>query len=679
MLFRAWPVCLALACAVTVAGSEPAYTGAATCAQCHRAIAVSQLKSNMALTWQGSSAPLLPQSYSRRIRDGAVEYTVARSGERLQFRVAMPDRAPVTAPVETTVGGRRHGISFLVRLSEIDGLQLPRAPLVEARYLHYAPSNELVLSPGFPSAAPSTYETAIGRVLSPDFERKCLDCHGDQGKGSHETGVRCESCHGPGGAHVQTVSTNTSDRAIHKPSTTEQELELCSKCHAGFSELYDPVPGDLLISSQVTALKRSQCYIQSGGGVRCTSCHDPHRDGLRADVSATAVCQSCHGAAAVNRAALCPVNQKEKCLECHMPVQQRDSFHMIDHWIRVHPEQGVKAPQQSAANRTRVRPKRLYLRLIVAASSERAAAAHAELAAGATFFSVAQKYSTDPSNITGGYIGEIDPDRMDPQLAAAALQLARGEFSPVLDVGGKQMIVARMPRDFLYEAEQLEREGSRLRQEGRLDQAVAKFEESLRVYPQFLRSLVFLGATLGQRGDAQRAAAVLDYATRLYPEDPAARYNLGLAYEGLGRADQAIAAYRKAIELQRDLMPAYLNLGGLLYSTGRTAEADRVYEAGLEQNPLAASLYFNLAQVYRDLGRAGRAAWAAALAGKIDPKYLARTSQPGAHQPQIVLRGFVSRIDANGRFEFRLRFGESPAARQRGSQIAVQIGVAGIE
>lgn len=631
MLFRAWPVCLALAFTVAAAASEPAYTGAATCAQCHRAIGASQLKSNMALTWQGSWPPLLPRSYSRRIREGAVEYTVAPGGDRLQFRVAMPERAPITAPVETAVGGRRHGVSFLVRLSEIDGLQLPRTPLVEARYLHYAPSNELVLSPGFPSAQPSTYETAIGRVLSPDFERKCLDCHGAQSKASHETGVRCESCHGPGGAHVQAISTNAPSRAIQKPSTTEQELELCSKCHAGFSELYDPVPGDLLISSQVTALKRSQCYIQSGGGLSCTSCHDPHRDGLRADASATAVCQSCHGAGVANRAALCPVNQKEKCLECHMPIERRDSFHMVDHWIRVHPEQGVKAPQQSAANRTRVRPKRLYLRLIVAASAEKAAAAHAELAAGATFFSVAQKYSTDPSNITGGYIGEIDPDRMDPQLAVAALKLARGEFSPVLDIHGKPMIVTRMPRDVLYEAEQLEIEGSRLRPEGRLSEAIAKFEEALRVYPQFLRALVFLGATLGQQGNAQRAAAVLDYATRLYPDDPAARYNLGLAYEAVGRADQAIAAYRKAIELQRDLTPAYLNLGGLLYSTGRIDDAGRVYEAGLEQNPLAASLYFNLAQVYRDQGKADRADWASALAGKIDPKYLARVSQPRPH------------------------------------------------
>jgi tetratricopeptide (TPR) repeat protein len=314
-----------------------------------------------------------------------------------------------------------------------------------------------------------------------------------------------------------------------------------------------------------------------------------------------------------------------------MPVEERDAFHMVDHWIRVHPEQKVKAPAQTAANRSRVRPKKLYLRLIVADKAVQAEAAHKELVAGSSFFPVAQKYSTDASNITGGYIGELDPGQMDPQLAAAALKLARGEFSPVLEINGKAMIVARMPRDFLYQAEQLQRDGSRLREQGRLHEAVEKFQESLQVYPQFLRSLVFLGATLGQQGDAQRAAAVLDYATRLYPNDPAARYNLGLAYEALGRAEEAANAWRTAIDLQHDLLPAYLNLGGLEYSAGRMNEAARIYEAGLQQNPLAASLYFNLAQVYRDQGKAERADWAAALARKIDPKYLPAASQPGAH------------------------------------------------
>ena len=64
--------------------------------------------------------------------------------------------------------------SFLFRVSEIEGLKLARPALVEGRYLHSAPHGELLLSPGFPEEPPVTYETALGRVLSPDFEQKCL-------------------------------------------------------------------------------------------------------------------------------------------------------------------------------------------------------------------------------------------------------------------------------------------------------------------------------------------------------------------------------------------------------------------------------------------------------------------------------------------------------------------------
>src|SRR5438128_1387137 len=36
--------------------AEPAYVGASTCSQCHRAIADPQAKSNMGVTWQGSTS-----------------------------------------------------------------------------------------------------------------------------------------------------------------------------------------------------------------------------------------------------------------------------------------------------------------------------------------------------------------------------------------------------------------------------------------------------------------------------------------------------------------------------------------------------------------------------------------------------------------------------------------------
>jgi tetratricopeptide (TPR) repeat protein len=610
--------------AIPALAAGPSFVGSKTCSPCHRQIATPQTQSNMALTWQGTSAAALPAAYRSEMADGSARYTVARKADGFEYSVQLGRGEPLRSKVETIVGGRRHGLSFLVRVPEIGGLKLERAPLIEARYLHYSASGRLVLSPGFPEDSPTTWETAAGRVLSPDFERKCLNCHGAaQAKGAHETGVRCETCHGPGSAHLKAVGANAADKAIINPKrfTNEQVLEQCAQCHAGFGDLYDPLPEDLLISNQVNALRNSQCYIQSGAGLSCTTCHNPHQDASRADARPLQACLGCHGEAVQGRAGLCPVNKAGDCLKCHMPEQQKGSFHMVDHWIRVHPEQGIQAGRRDPKDRTHVRPKRLYLRLIVASDAVKAEAAHTELVSGVPFFSAAQKYSVDESRITGGYLGEMAANDLEPGLARAAFELERGEFSEVLEVGGKFMILYRMPRDFRYQAEQLELEATRLRDSGKFDEAAAKYQESLQVYPRFLRSLIFLGVTLGQKGEALRAAAVLSYAARLYPDDPAAHYNLAIAYGALGRTDDEIRSYERAIQLQPDLIPAYLNLGSTFYAADRLDEAAGAYRRGLLENPLTAALYFNLAQVYARQGKADEAKREAALAAVIDPKY----------------------------------------------------------
>ena len=172
----------------------------------------------MARTWQGASAAELPAVYSRTHSEGGVDYRVSRSGAGFDFEVSVPGRPKFDARVETIVGGQRHGLSFLFRVSEIDGLKLARPALIEGRYLHSSPRDGLLLSPGFPDEPPVTYETALGRVLSPEFERKCLACHGAaKTEESHETGVRCENCHGAAQGHLAAVAKGTPHTGVLNP------------------------------------------------------------------------------------------------------------------------------------------------------------------------------------------------------------------------------------------------------------------------------------------------------------------------------------------------------------------------------------------------------------------------------------------------------------------------------
>jgi tetratricopeptide (TPR) repeat protein len=307
-----------------------------------------------------------------------------------------------------------------------------------------------------------------------------------------------------------------------------------------------------------------------------------------------------------------------------MPTVEKDSFTMADHWIRVHPEQGLTAKSHDDSLRTTVRPRREQLRIMVIEDQTRADDVAARLERGESFFDLARANSADPSAAGGGYIGPMNLSDMDPKLADAAAALSYGEHSPVIESHGKYFILERLPRDYRWQAEQLEQEASKLKADGKLAQAVAKYSEALRIYPQFLRALVFLGTTLGEQGNAQRAAGVLQLAAQLYPDDPGAQYNAGIAYGALGRTADEAAAYQKAIDLKPDLIPAYENLGATLYAAGQLDRAADAYERGLQQNPLSAILYYNLSIVREQQGNAEAAKNALSLATAIDSEFVSR-------------------------------------------------------
>lgn len=177
---------LLLLCSVAiVAGTARAqddhYVGSDVCASCHRDIAASQAQTKMAQTWRGSSIAF-PES---RFDEGTpsseqIHYEFQRKGNQTLFSATKGGSAPWTAPVESMIGGKRHGISFLLTLDRINGLPLERPAMLEARYA-LLPTGALVLSPGFPKERPQDLEHELGRVLSPTFELRCLTCHGKPG------------------------------------------------------------------------------------------------------------------------------------------------------------------------------------------------------------------------------------------------------------------------------------------------------------------------------------------------------------------------------------------------------------------------------------------------------------------------------------------------------------------
>lgn len=625
---------LALAICSLVRAADSGYVGSAVCTGCHKNIAQSQASTNMARAWHGLTTPKIPAGYREKLAEGpapVINYSIDRTGQSIDFHVQMPGEPALTFPVESLVGGDRHGFSFLLRVPELKGSPLPRAPLVEARYFHYAEQNRLALELGFPETKPVNYETALGRVLTPHLEKRCLDCHGAPRTHGSKTvnGVDCESCHGPGQAHLVAISSHSKDLAILNPKKlpVADQMRPCSQCHAGGADVVeDPMPDDTLISDQVAAMKHNECWRESGGAFTCMDCHDPHRDSPRLELVARSekTCLRCHSAAVTNRAALCPVNRTAGCVECHMPDAVRGAFIMADHWIRVHPEQKVQVPAHDPAWRTTIVPNHLFLRIIVLDDPEKASAIRQQIAAGGSFFDLARTNSLDRDSApNGGYLGDKNASEFDPAWSAAALKLQPAQISEVIDAKGRFFILQRLPRNFREDAEVVFNNAMELRKQGKPKECIDRLLESLKIYPHLLRGLTWLGAMFGQSGNANVSIGILTIATKLYPEDGGAHYNLALAYGAKGDPSE-IAEYRRAIEIDPDLALAYLNWGAALYAKGQYDEAIKIYREGIQVNPLIAALHYNLGIALEQVKKTAESEAEMALAAKIDPSVSTR-------------------------------------------------------
>jgi predicted CXXCH cytochrome family protein len=620
---------------VALLAAGNAYVGRDVCAGCHKSIAAAQATTAMARTWQGPRTSLLPKTFQEKRAEGPdpkIEYRVTRNARDFGFTVQMPGSRPQQFPIWTTMGGTRHGLSFLFRVADVQGVPLTRAPLVEGRYLHYFPADRLELSPGFPTDKPSSYETAFGRVLAPGFEKKCLACHGEPRKlGSHsETGVTCESCHGPGARHLTAVGAHAADKQIINPARlpVAKRMQPCAQCHSGFSVVEDPLPNDLLISDQVTSLSNSECWRQSGGNVACTNCHDPHQDAPRAVVirRSETTCLSCHSVQAAGHAAICPVNQRTGCVGCHMPDAVKPPLHVADHWIRVHTDKPVTHQENRPEWRTRVTPKHLYLRMIAVDKRPEAENLRNQLSAGGSFFDLARANSKDPNTAkNGGFLGDVAAGHFDPSWSHAALSLRPGELSGVVETNGRYVVLQRMPRNFREEAETHYNKAMDLRKNGLPQQSAAELLEALKIYPHLLRALTYLGVAYGEAGNSRAGAQILTLATELYPQDAGAHFNLGIALGALG-SEEEIAEYKRALAIDPDLVTAYLNIGAAYYAKGRYDEAIQMYRRGIEANPLAASLHYSLGAALQQQGKAGEAQKEMMLAVKIDPKFAHSTN-----------------------------------------------------
>lgn len=179
------------------------------------------------------------------------------------------------------------------------------------------------------------------RIEPLDGATQCVGCHttnfDPQKKTWTELGVGCESCHGPGGEHADSM--DPADLVDLRKLDSRKRTMVCGQCHAfgtdptgkfAFSVTYLPgddldehfklkEPGEHAENTQYNTFVVSK----HAGAMTCTSCHDTHGDKTKAKPQLrrpiNEQCLGCHRPTVKSMQAHAPnAGPDDTCATCHM-------------------------------------------------------------------------------------------------------------------------------------------------------------------------------------------------------------------------------------------------------------------------------------------------------------------------------------------------------------------------
>lgn len=322
------------------AGTE--FVGDRACAECHKTSSIVFSKTGMALAMEPvAESTVLAGNPKLTLQLGSYSYEIKRNGKQSFYSVT-DGKETISAPIEFAFGAGRMGQTYLLKHNE---------KFYESRVSFYSGTKGLDFTTGSPRVVPSSLEEAFGHQLSDTEVVSCFSCHSNGATAGQKLelknlahGVRCESCHGPGGQHLAAVKANEPGyKSIFNPGRLggdEQTQQFCALCHRGsdeFSTLHSM--GVDNVRFQPYRIFLSKCYSDDRN-IRCTSCHNPHEP-LKEEASYyDSRCLTCHAVkgqkSAAGKLTSCPVATRD-CVTCHMPKIELKAAHFkfTDHFIRV--------------------------------------------------------------------------------------------------------------------------------------------------------------------------------------------------------------------------------------------------------------------------------------------------------------------------------------------------------
>ena len=140
-----------------------------------------------------------------------------------------------------------------------------------------------------------------------------------------------------------------------------------------------------------------------------------------------------------------------------------------------------------------------------------------------------------------------------------------------------------------------------LHQKGQLPQALAAYQDIIKLQPRHFDALHLAGVAAAQMQQFDQAAALIRAAIEVDPTNVAAHFNLGNALLALKQPEAAIQSFDHTIRLNPTYANAYNNRGNALVALRRFQDALASYDKAIALNLNFAEAYVNRGNVLRDL------------------------------------------------------------------------------
>ena len=518
----------------------------------------------------------------------------------------------------------------------------------------------------------------------------CVECHTtgykrnfDPVKNSFASqwkslGVGCQACHGPASNHLQWAAKK--DDVLHagfavdlKDKDATVELETCARCHARRAPLGEGFTvGKRLMDDYLPSVLTRELYALDGKikdevfehgsfaqskmaekGVRCSNCHNPHSNELKAP--GNAVCLQCHNAAGKTPIATVdgrglqaknydapehtgkPVGQPGSfCVDCHMPgkvYMGNDLRHDHSFSIPAGARDVLKAPTYAES-----------MLLIRGGQPGAAQALYDQLARSnlpairrATLLVELPNYPSEQAlKLATRDLGNPAPQVRESAVRAVSALLPPPDrvalYAPLLKdpVRAVRIIAAR---DLLsvssqglgpawgsaiaeYEQVQsslLERAEANLnlamlyQASGRGDKVEVQLRTALLRDPDFFPALVTLAQWLEANGRADEARKLITDQLAVNPEAPLLQHTQGLMLIRAGDTKNAMPHLRNAARLDPASAQYAYVLAVALHDSGKVDEACQQLESLLQRQPYNRNARLSLIQYYLENGQEPKA------------------------------------------------------------------------